>query len=170
MHAYHTYLSFLHGPKRHFRGSPGPKAARSVWASALPAGQGRKVRLHNRLSSAWLSRGRTPCLHCDPRFPASTMRLRIRDGRLVFERMPEAALVALFLKKSCIRSAVFAIALPGGRAILWAFLGTSRFLHSARIGVFLFAGKTCELKPNYLGLRRSMQEQASTINFSGNAG
>ena len=111
-----------------------------------------------------------PCLHCDPRFPASTMRLRIRDGRLVFERMPEAALVALFLKKSCIRSAVFAIALPGGRAILWAFLGTSRFLHSARIGVFLFAGKTCELKPNYLGLRRSMQEQASTINFSGNAG
>lgn len=44
----------------------------------------------------------------------------------------------LFLKKSCIRSAVLAIALPCGRAILWALLATSRGLNSIRVDVLPF--------------------------------
>lgn len=115
------------------------------------------------------SRGRPHACVSTPVFPISTTRPRIRDGRPVFERMPAAAGVAIFEENmhSCrnipdrvARRESYTLGIPGSADVC------------IRSGLtfFPFAGKICELKPNYLCLRRSMKERASTNTFPGNAG
>ncbi len=148
-------------PAQMQRGRPGHlplplgKAARFACTIAPPP--------RGRVEAAPLPASLSPSSQFPQRAP------RIRDRRPVFERMPAAAVVAIFeeLMHSCrnipdrvARRQSYTLGIPGLAAVC------------IRSGLtfFPFAGKTCELKPNYRCLRRSMRGRASTNTFSGNAG